>query len=61
MLKERRVILAQRKITNVAIQKRSPAVVNGPNPDRLILIATALAPKTIHRNDVKMATKKGRS
>jgi hypothetical protein len=46
---------------NVAMLKRSPAVVNAPSPERLILIATAFAPKTMHKSEVKMAAKKGRS
>jgi hypothetical protein len=48
-------------MANAAMLKRSPAVVNGPNPERLILIATALAPKRTHKNDVKTAARKGSS
>jgi len=61
MLNERPVTLAQRNIANAAILKRSPAVVKGPSPERLALMATALAPKMTHRNELKMAADKGSS
>ncbi len=53
--------MAQTKIMNMDIPKRSPAVVNTPSPERLIFIATAFAPKIMHRSEVKMEVRKGRS
>jgi hypothetical protein len=41
----RPVETAQMVITREAIKKRRPAVVKVPSPDRLIFMATALAPK----------------
>ena len=45
--------IAHRKIAIEAKLNRNAAVVNTPNPKRLILIATALAPKRVHKNSVK--------
>ena len=53
--------MAQARIANPAIVKRIPAVVNGPRPEKAILIATALEPKIMHKNDVKRAVKRGSS
>ena len=46
---------------NRGIPKRSPAVVKTPSPERLILMATALAPKRVQRQRVKTAAGNERS
>ena len=39
---------------------RAAALVNTPSPERLIFMATALAPKRAHRNEVNVAATKER-
>jgi hypothetical protein len=46
------VILAQMKMATAAIPKRMAAVVKTPNPEKEILIATALDPKRMHKKTV---------
>jgi hypothetical protein len=55
------VSLAQRKIAIVAILKRIAAVVKTPSPEKVILIATALDPKRMHKKTVNIPAAKGRS
>jgi len=52
------VALVRRQSAVEAILNRRAAVLNAPNPDRLILMATEFAPKAVHRNLVKTAAKK---
>ena len=59
--KDRPVILAHKKIATEAMPNLMPAVVKTPIPSRLILMATALAPKSMHINTVKEAAKKEKS
>jgi len=61
MFRERPVILAQRQIAIEAMLNRSPAVVKAPRPEREIFMATALAPKKVHKNEVKKAAIKENS
>jgi hypothetical protein len=61
ILKDRPVILAHKKMVMDAMPNLMPAVVKTPIPSRLILMATALAPKSMHINTVKTAAKKERS
>jgi len=55
------VAYAHRKIAIVAMLKRIPAVVKAPTPKRLIFMATAFAPKIVHKNVVKVAAGNGSS
>ena len=50
--------LAHKKIAAAAMLKRKPAVVKTPSPERLILMATALAPNRMHMKADKMAAEK---